>query len=374
MQAMIIDRFGGPDVLHLSERPKPEPNPGEVLIRTHCAGVNYIDALTRTGSGVAVEHFPAILGWDLSGTVVALGAGVTRFREGDAVFGMPRFPALAEAYAEYVAAPAHELAHKPASVDDETAASVPMTALTAWLALFTLGNLRAGQRVFVHGASGGVGHVAVQLARDADAEVIGAASAAHHNFVVSLGASQVVDYAEGAIERAARDVDLALDHRGGDDFVRLVGVVRPGGAIVTLKGSHAAGEEAAAAKGVRVERVFVQPNAEVLEHIAARLASGSCRWPSNAPSRLPTPLERTPSLIARAVAGASCSTSLVPQGGPKENVPESFGTCSSSRQVVCPVSTAALPWRGRFNGFASTRPSTLGDFSRVIRGLGPLDS
>jgi NADPH:quinone reductase-like Zn-dependent oxidoreductase len=277
MRAVIIDRFGGPDVLHLAERPKPEPKPGEVLVRTRYAGVNYVDALTRAGNGVALKRFPAIVGWDLAGTVVALGAGVTRFRIGDAIFGMPRFPALAEAYAEYVTAPAHELALKPAGVDDANAATAPMVALTAWLALFPLGDLRAGRRVFVHGASGGVGHVAVQLAREGGAEVIGSASPAHHDFVASLGASQVVDHAEGQIERTVHDVDLAIDHRGGDDFLRIVGVVRAGGAIATLKGANAAGEAAAKRKGVRVERVFVQPNGEVLERIAELLATGKLR-------------------------------------------------------------------------------------------------
>jgi NADPH:quinone reductase-like Zn-dependent oxidoreductase len=128
--------------------------------------------------------------------------------------------------------------------------------------------------VFVHGASGGVGHVAVQLAREAGAEVIGTASVAHHDFVAGLGANLVVDYADGSIERAVRDVDLAIDHRGGEDFVRIVSVMRPGGVICTLKGADAAGEAAASEKGVRVERVFVQPDGEVLERIADRLARG----------------------------------------------------------------------------------------------------
>jgi NADPH:quinone reductase-like Zn-dependent oxidoreductase len=277
MQAVVIDRFGEPDVLHLAERPRPEPKPGEVLVRVHCAGVNYIDALTRAGSGVSVARFPAVLGWDLAGTVVAVGAGVTRLREGDAVFGMPRFPVLAEAYAEYVTAPAHQLALKPPTLSDASAASAPMITLTAWLALFTQGKLRRGQRVFIHGASGGVGHVAVQLARAAGAEVIGAASPAQHAFVTGLGATQVVDYAGDAIERAVRPVDLAIDHRGGEDFVRLLGLVRSGGAIATLKGADAAGERAAAAKNIRVERIFVGPNGEVLGRLAERLASGELR-------------------------------------------------------------------------------------------------
>jgi NADPH:quinone reductase-like Zn-dependent oxidoreductase len=275
MQAVVMDRFGAADVLRLAEWPKPEPEAGEVLVRMHCAGVNYIDTLTRAGEGVAVDAFPAILGWDLAGTVAAVGAGVTRFRDGDAVFGMPRFPRLANAYAEYVSAPAHELALKPSAVDDSTAASAPMIGLTAWLALFTQGNLRAGQRVLIHGASGGVGHVAVQLARETGAEVIGTASAARHDFVAALGANVVIDYASDALERVVHDVDLALDHRGGDDFVRIVNVMRAGGVIATLKGANSAGEALAAKKGIRVERVFVQPDGAILEKIAARLASGA---------------------------------------------------------------------------------------------------
>jgi NADPH:quinone reductase-like Zn-dependent oxidoreductase len=277
MQAVVIDRFGGPDVLHLADRPRPEPGPGEVLVRVHCAGVNYIDALTRAGNGVPVARFPAVLGWDLAGTVVAVGVGVTRLREGDPVFGMPRFPGLAEAYAEYLTAPAHQLALKPPTLSNVNAASAPMITLTAWLALFSQGKLRAGQRVFIHGASGGVGHVAVQLARAAGAEVIGAASPAQHGFVTGLGATQIVDYTGDAIEHDVRPVDLAVDHRGGDDFVRLLGVVRPGGAIATLKGADAAGERAAAAKSIRVERIFVEPNGEVLEQVAGRLANGELR-------------------------------------------------------------------------------------------------
>jgi len=126
-------------------------------------------------------------------------------------------------------------------------------------------------------ASGGVGHVAVQLAREAGAEVTGTASPAHHAFVASLGASQVLDHAKGAIEQAVRDVDLAIDHRGGEDFLRILGVVRPGGAIATLKGADAAGEAAARNKHVRVERVFVRPNGEALDRVAERLATGSLR-------------------------------------------------------------------------------------------------
>jgi NADPH:quinone reductase-like Zn-dependent oxidoreductase len=141
---------------------------------------------------------------------------------------MVRFPRLAKAYAEYVSAPAHELALKPAGVDHAIAASAPMIGLTAWRALSPKAGCAQASACSSTALPGGVGHVAVQLAREAGAEVIGTASTAHHDFVAGLGASLVVDHAKGTIEGAVRDVDLAIDHRGGDDFVRIVGVMRPG--------------------------------------------------------------------------------------------------------------------------------------------------
>jgi NADPH:quinone reductase-like Zn-dependent oxidoreductase len=150
MQAAVIDAFGQPDSLHLAILPIREPGPTEVLVQTHFAGVNPIDAKTRGGFGVPVPHFPAVLGWDLAGVVVRVGAGITRLRDGDAVFGMLRFPEIAGAYAEYVLAPEDHIARKPEVVDHREAAAAPMVALTAWQALFENAHLKPDQLVLVH--------------------------------------------------------------------------------------------------------------------------------------------------------------------------------------------------------------------------------
>ncbi|GGV65025.1 NADPH:quinone reductase [Streptomyces longisporoflavus] len=272
MQAAVIDGFGAPGVLHAAAHPVPVPGEGEVLVRVHAAGVNAIDWATRAGQGVGVSAFPAVLGWDISGTVAAVGPGTSRLRVGDAVFGMPRFPGLAGGYAQFAVADENELALKPAGVDDVVAASAPMVVLTAWQTLYEHGGLESGQRVLVQGASGGVGHIAVQLAAAAGAEVIGTASVANHGFVRSLGAHDVVEH--DAVGRSAKDVDIAVDPRGGADFRQLLDVLRPGGIVVTLKGEADGHRAAARERGVRAGFTYVRPNRAVLEQAAPMLADG----------------------------------------------------------------------------------------------------
>ena len=169
MRAVRIHRYGGPDVLGLEETARPEPGPDEVLVRVLAAGVNPVDWKTREGRGAARrwsgERFPVILGWDLSGTVEAVGRSVTTVRPGDEVFGLVRFPEPAGCYAEYAAVPADEVVVKPAALDHAHAAALPLVALTAWQALFDTARLTAGDTVLVHAAAGGVGHVGVQLAK-----------------------------------------------------------------------------------------------------------------------------------------------------------------------------------------------------------------
>lgn len=268
MRAAVIDAFGPADAIRVAEVPVPTPGDGEVLVRVHAVGVNAIDWFSRAGRGVGVRSFPAVLGWDVSGTVVGTG---------EEVFGMPRFPDLAGAYAEYVVAPAGELAAKPAGVDHRTAAGAPMVGITAWQTLFRHGGLAEGQRVLVHGAAGGVGHVAVQLAADAGAEVVGTASAHNHDFVASLGASRVVDYTAERVEDVVRDIDLVVDTRGGPGARRLLDVLRPGGALVTLKGRDDALDRAAAARGLRVGYTYVSPDAEALSAVADLMAREALR-------------------------------------------------------------------------------------------------
>ncbi|MGA5407983.1 NADP-dependent oxidoreductase [Streptomyces lavendulocolor] len=277
MRAAVIDAFGAPDALRVRELPVPRPGEGEVLVRVHAAGVNAIDRATRAGRGVGVERFPAVLGWDVSGTVAATGPGVRRFTEGDAVFGMPRFPALAGGYAEYAVAPEADLAAKPDGVGHAEAASLPMVGLTAWQTLFEHGGLRPGHRVLVSGAAGGVGHVAVQLAVDAGAEVIGTASPANHDFVRSLGAHRVVDYRTVPLQKEVGDVDLAVDPMGGAEFFRLLDVVRPGGIVVTLKGEGPDHRRTAQDHGVRAGFTYVHPDGPVLGRLAGLLAAGAVR-------------------------------------------------------------------------------------------------
>jgi NADPH:quinone reductase-like Zn-dependent oxidoreductase len=268
MRAAVIDAYGPADTFRLTDLPVPVPGDGEVLIRVHAAGLNAIDWASRAGQGVGVSAFPAVLGWDLSGTVVA-GP-----RAGDEVFGMPRFPALAGAYAEYVVAPADQVVRKPDHIDHRTAAAAPMVGITAWQTLFRHGGLTRGQRVLVHGAAGGVGHVAVQLAVDAGAEVVGTASARNHDFVAGLGAKQVVDYATERVEDVVRDIDLVVDTRGGAGSLRLLDVLRPGGIIVTLKGQDEKLDAAARDRGLRTGYTYVSPDAEALADIARQLADG----------------------------------------------------------------------------------------------------
>ncbi|MET9734972.1 NADP-dependent oxidoreductase [Streptomyces sp. NPDC006458] len=274
MRAAVIDGFGAPDRLRLAELPVPEPGPGEVLVRVAAAGVNAIDWLSRAGRGVAVESFPAVLGWDLAGSVAATGPGAGRFAVGDRVYGMPRFPALAGAYAGYAVAPESELAPVPEGLEYVEAAALPMVVLTAWQTLFEHGGLTAGQRVLVPGAAGGVGHVVVQLAADAGAEVVGTASAGNRDFVLSLGAREVVAH---DMVREVKGVDLAVDPMGGAEWFRLLDVVRPGGVVVSLKGEGAGQAGAAEARGVRAGFTYVRPDVGVFERVSALLGARRLR-------------------------------------------------------------------------------------------------
>src|SRR5690606_14074799 len=178
---------GGTEVLRLVETERPEPYYGEVLVRVHAAGVNPVDPAARE-RGLYIGQPPFTLGWDVSGVVEAVGIGVTRFEVGDGRYGMPRFPHQAGTHAEYVTAPSRHFDHKPESLSHVEAAAMPLTGLTAWQALIEHAGLAAGQTVLVHAAAGGIGHLAVQIAKSVGARVIGTASAAKHEFVRGLGA------------------------------------------------------------------------------------------------------------------------------------------------------------------------------------------
>jgi NADPH:quinone reductase-like Zn-dependent oxidoreductase len=277
MMAVRLHAYGGPETLVYERVARPVAEPGQVLVRVGAVGVNPVDWKTRAGRGMAgnLPQPPLITGWDIAGRVVALGEGVREFSVGDAVFGMVGFPGLGAAYAEYVAAPAGHLAHAPASADELTAAALPLAALTVWQALFDAADLRGGQRALIHAAAGGVGHLAVQLARWKGAYVIGVASARNHGFLRELGAAETIDYTAAPFESQVADVDVVLDAAGGDTTPRSYAVLRPGGIVVSIAGGG--DQAAAAARGVRSASILVKPSAAQLAEIARLVDAGLLR-------------------------------------------------------------------------------------------------
>lgn len=283
MRAVVQHTLGDPDVLQVTRVPRPVPLPTEVLVRVHAAGINPVDWKTRAGGGMAgvLGAPPFVLGWDVSGVVEATGAGVTTLAVGDEVYGMPWFPRAAGGYAEYITAPSRQFARKPGNVTHAQAAAVPLAALTAWQALVDTADLRAGQRVLVHAAAGGVGHLAVQFAKHLGAHVIATASARNHSWLLELGADEVVDYTTTRFEDAVADVDVVLDLVGdGNDSTstRSLSVLRPGGVLLAIP-SGAAPELTAAGRerDVRVTGFLVEPDGAALTEIARLIDAGAVR-------------------------------------------------------------------------------------------------
>jgi len=275
VRAIRQQRLGGPEVLELAELPKPEPAPTEVLIRVRAAGVNPVDWKTRTRGGFLGEP-PFTVGWDVAGIVEALGRGVTRFEPGDRVFGMPRFPREAAAYAEYVTSPSRQLARIPEGLGDIDAAALPLAGLTAWQSLVETADVKQGQRVLVLAAAGGVGHLAVQIAKARGAYVIGTARRDKHEFLAGIGADEAIDYTEGPVEERVDDVDVVLDLVGDDASRRTLAALRDGGLYITVPSS--AGVEPLlelAAGRVRVTGILVEPDRAGMEAIAGLVEAGA---------------------------------------------------------------------------------------------------
>ncbi|MER5194325.1 NADP-dependent oxidoreductase [Streptomyces sp. NPDC002755] len=269
--------LGGPEVLEEQVVELPAPRPNQVLVRVRAAGVNPTDWKHRATGGFLGEP-PFVLGWDLSGTVEAVGIGVAAFRPGDEVFGMLPYPFGHGSHAEYAIAPVRALWHKPAGIDHVQAAALPLVSLTAWQALVENAGLEAGQRVLIHAAAGGVGHVAVQIAKARGAYVIGTASAGKHDFLRELGADEVIDYRENDFAEAVKDVDVVLDTLGGDTSVRSLRVLRPGGIVVSILpvGSNEFYEEAERL-GVRALRMLVDADRAGMRTIAELVEAGKLR-------------------------------------------------------------------------------------------------
>jgi NADPH:quinone reductase-like Zn-dependent oxidoreductase len=247
MNAVRIHEVGGPEVLRYEEVPRPTLGEGEVLIRVVAAAVNPLDWKVRAGY-IALwppYTFPMILGFDVAGVVETVGAGISQFAAGDEVYGFAAFGC----HAEYVAAPADDVAHKPQALDYLQAAAMPCAALTAWQALFDAAHLEAGQTVLIHGAAGGVGTFAVQLAKWRGAQVIGTASGHNLAFLRQLGADEVIDYTTTRFEAVARGIDVVLDTVGGETQQRSWSILKPGGILISIV--ERPSPELSAAHGVR---------------------------------------------------------------------------------------------------------------------------
>ena len=276
MKAVAMHAYGGPEVLKYEDAARPDPATGEVLVRVHAAAVNPVDWKVRAGHlrGFLNYSLPLIPGWDLSGVVEATGAGVTDWKQGDAVYARPDLRRNG-AYAEYIAVRASELGCKPRSIDHVQASAIPLACLTAWQALFDAGGLKAGQRVLIHAAAGGVGTFAVQLAKWKGAHVVGTASERNHAFLRELGADEVIDYTKTNFEEVVRDVDVVLDTLAGQTRDRSWNVLKKDGILVSILGQPSPDD--AAQHGVRAAGVFVEPNQAQLGEIAKLVDSGKLR-------------------------------------------------------------------------------------------------
>ncbi len=277
MRSILQTTLGGPEVLELAEVPRPEPGPTEVLVRVRAAGVNPVDWKTRARGGFLGQP-PFTVGWDVAGVVEEVGRGVTRFAAGDRVFGMPRFPHEAAAYAEYVTSPSRQLARIPERMSDVDAGGLPLAGLTAWQALVETADLQPHQRVLVLAAAGGVGHIAVQIAKARGAYVIGTARAEKHPFLSELGTDEMIDYTSEAVEDRVRDADVVLDLVGGKTSLAALPVLRDGGIFIAVPSSSGIEPlRELAGDRVRVTGILVEPDRTGLEAIAGLVESGALR-------------------------------------------------------------------------------------------------
>lgn len=279
MKAIVLKEAGGVDNLEYVELAKSTISEGEVLIKVKAISINPVDVKSRSGKGVygrIKTENPLILGWDISGIVEETKS--SDFKVGDEVFGMVNFPGHGKAYAEYVAAPSSQLALKPQNVSFEDAAASTLVALTAYQALVHHANIQPGQNVLVHAASGGVGHIAVQIAKYLGAKVTGTSSAKNKDFVLSLGADSHIDYYGFDWESAGRTFDFVLDTIGGNNIDHSLEVTKEGGSIISIPtGLNEEVTSKAESKGVKGYFILVQSSGEDMKHIASLLESGAVK-------------------------------------------------------------------------------------------------
>jgi NADPH:quinone reductase-like Zn-dependent oxidoreductase len=273
VKAIQIHNYGGPEVLKYEDAPRPQPGAGEVLIRVHATSVNPIDWKVRAGymKDFIPHSFPLIPGWDVSGVIEKIGSKTSRFKKGDEVYSLPDHTRNG-AYAEYIVVRESEVALKPKALHHVRAAAVPLAALTAWQALFDTAQLQPRQCVLIHGAAGGVGHFAVQLAKWKGAYVIGTASAKNHEMLCELGVDELIDYTTQRFEDVARNIDVVLDTIGGETQERSWQVLKKGGILVSLV--QPPSEKKAKEHGVRGIMLGARANGQELAEIAKIIDAG----------------------------------------------------------------------------------------------------
>ncbi|MBK6925839.1 MAG: NADP-dependent oxidoreductase [Thermomonas sp.] len=300
MKAFVLDRYGKANALRMAAMPMPVPRDDEVLVEVHAASVNVLDSKIRSGEFKLILPYrlPQVMGHDLAGIVVQVGARVQRFKAGDEVYA--RAPDFAiGSFAESIAIKETALAHKPKHVGMEEAASIPLVGLTAWQALVETANLRAGQKVFIQAGSGGVGTFAIQLAKHLGATVATTTSAANLAWVKQLGADVVIDYRKDDIETQLRDYDLVLHSQDGKALEKSLRILKPGGRLISISGPPdprfareigapafvklalrllSAGVRRRAKRlGVVYDFLFMKPSGSQLEQIASLIERGAIR-------------------------------------------------------------------------------------------------
>jgi NADPH:quinone reductase-like Zn-dependent oxidoreductase len=274
MMAWRVHEFGSPETMKFERVPRPEPGPGEVLVKVAAAGVGPWDGWIRSGKSALPQPLPLTLGSDLSGELVAMGSGVTELRVGDQVYGVTN-PQFVGAYAEYALASAGMVSNKPTSLTHVEAASVPVVAVTAWQALFDHAQLKAGQTVVIHGAAGNVGSYAVQLAHHAGLQTVVTASTGDISVVRDLGANRVVDYRTQRFEEEVRDADAVIDLVGGETQTRSFQVLRRGGKLISAVSRP--DQDLAKRYGVEASFFLVDVTSQYLTMIARLIDSGKLR-------------------------------------------------------------------------------------------------
>ena len=281
MKAIILTAAGGPENLQVTDLPVPQLTDDEILVEVKAIGINPVDTKVRKSQD-SIDFFfkgekPVILGWDVSGVVTETHHSNSSFKKGDEVFGMVNFPGKGRAYAGYVAAPAMQLALKPANISHQEAAAASLAALTAWQTLVSTAKTKTGDKVLIHGASGGVGHYAVQIAKYLGAYVIGTSSAANKDFVLSLGADEHIDYKTQRFEDLLSDIDVVLDYVGGNSE-RSLKITKPGGYILTIP-EKVPDEVASQAKqkGINTVSFKVKSNGNDMKQLAGLFQKGQLR-------------------------------------------------------------------------------------------------